>query len=216
MHYLDLYLNAARPEGQPCLLAGPTSMATASTWVILLGDAVTTRLWFQQDSGISTVAPASVAVLDDGESIVFGAKATSDLSAADFLFSQTAWNTVTDASGATHYEGLVTFDGPSLQAAFGAAAATNLPLTISARLLSADQTARLTYQFPAVCYQSAVLGTEGVPLTGNPVYPTPEQLTAMLAEKAAIGDLQIPDRDNNNALQRLVIKGGQIQLESIS
>ncbi len=215
MHSLDLYLNADKPEGQACLLSGPNSMATASSWIILLGDAVNCRLWFKKDSGISTVAPSIQSVLDVGETIVFGAKLTSNLSAADFLFCQTEWTISTDANGNTHYEGLVTFDGPSMQAAFTTAAQTSALLTISVRLLNADQTARLTYQFPAICYRGAILGTEGVPVTGNPVYPTPAQLAASIAAKADIGDVQIPNRDNNNVLQRLVWKDNQLQLESL-
>jgi hypothetical protein len=212
MHYLDLYLNVDKPEGQACLLSGPNSMATASSWIILLGDAVTCRLWFKKDSGVTGVAPTIQSVLDAGESIVFGAKATSALDAPDFLFSQTNWATLTDANGNTHYEGLLTFDSQAFRTAF---TGTTLPLTINVRLLSQDQTARLTYQFPAVCYEGAILGTEGIPDTGDPIYPTPEQLAASFNAKADVGDVQIPDRDNNNLLRRLVIKGGEIKFEDI-
>lgn len=56
---------------------------------------------------------------------------------------------------------------------------------------------------------------------GGPVWPTPEQivtsevLAAALAAALAPGDIRIPDRDNNNTLSRLVIKDGQLQLETI-
>jgi len=61
------------------------------------------------------------------------------------------------------------------------------------------------------------------PVIENPsdAWPLPANMVTNAALAAALqaallsGDIRIPDRDNNNALSRLVLKGGQLQLESI-
>lgn len=52
------------------------------------------------------------------------------------------------------------------------------------------------------------------PLPGTLV--TPAALAEAVAAAMLSGDIRIPDRDNNNNLSRLVIKGGKLQLESIA
>jgi len=61
------------------------------------------------------------------------------------------------------------------------------------------------------------------PVIENPsdAWPLPGDLVTQTALSAALfaaltsGDIRIPDRDNGNTLSRLVIKGGQLQFESI-
>jgi len=214
MRALDIYINSDMPEGQACLLRGATAMEGASAWVCLLRDAVLCRLWFQKSSATVGGLPSSIGMLGAGEALIFGAKLASNLSAADFVFSQTDWSEVTDGTN-THYEGVLDFRTAELAAGFTSASQLSVNLLIDVRCQNADQTRVQTYQFPGICYRNVILGTEGVQVSGNPPYPTPQQLAESLAALAPQGDIRIPDRDNNDTLQRLVIKGGQLQLESI-
>ena len=207
--YIDLFLNYDRPEGQTCLLRGSSSMDSLSTWPLLLGDSVPCRLWFLKASPTTGTAPTPISVLSDGMGILFGAKATSNLSAAGFLFSQTAWTAVTDASG-IHYEGILTFDSPALRTAI--ASANQLPLTVDVRLVNADNTSRLTYQFSATCYKGAILGTEGVPASGDPVYPLPSQiaLKSDLVGLTGIKLVQVADAASRFALTAAQVNVGDL------
>ena len=185
MRYVDLYLNSAAPEGQQCLLLNGSTMESTGSWVIMLGDYVTVRLWFQQSSATIAGSPATVPMLNPGDCIVMGAKLASNLQAADFVFGQTVWNTVTDANNITHYEGAVLFDSLALRAGITSASQIQIPLMVNVRIIDATDTYRQTWQFGASCYTGVISGAEGtVQATGSPAYPLPGVLLSAFGYNA--------------------------------
>jgi len=160
-----LYLNVLDLTGADVLLEEKTN-APAKKQEFVLGDKFLLALYFRAKS--STADISEVRTLEGGSTIVVSAKLPALLPVSQTLFYADTFSLVGTGDDA-RYEGWVDLNTVNLAAAFQ----TNAQITcrMEVEVQAAGNTDRASFQFDAE-FRRQVYSDEGVPSSGDPVYPS--------------------------------------------
>jgi hypothetical protein len=212
---INFYLNVdSLGTASRALLDGTSSAPLNDDPRLTLGDKHKVRLWFRAPQGQSTTS--SQVRLDAGSVIVFAAKKTSALNGSILLFST---DTFTEALDGTdyYYEGTVDLATSNSLAAFGASD-TSIAITVDVEVQNADNTERVTLQFPAIFRRQGYAGEASV-TPAEPVYPAPSAIVvqAVGQEWRLLDGVYLEGKDRtDNAWVRCFIEGRELKQEVVS
>jgi len=180
---LDLFINlAAGPGGS--LLHSAANLTRGANPVWSQNDKFTLRLWFLTPGATSFDPPTLTALADDAV-IVLGGRPAADLDADGLLFSATSF-TKGDDGGGPFYATDLNLNTASLGTAL--TGQTHLAVLVDVEIQNADNTERLTVpQFAVTILRDVVRGDEGVPLSGDPIYPVPAAIELIAHKGVANG-----------------------------
>ena len=165
----DLYINLAAGTSGP-LLASTASLSASAKPTWNQNDTFLLRLWFLTPAATTNTAPTLTA-LDDGAVIVLGARPATDLEDGGLLFSATDF-TEGGTADAPFYSAELNLNTAALATAL--TGQKSLAVQVDLQIQNADNTERLTVpQFAATILRDVIRGDEGVPVSGDPVYPVP-------------------------------------------
>ena len=177
----DLYINLAAGPAGP-LLASSASLATGPKPIWNQNDKFTLRLWFLTPAG-SINTPPTITALDDGAVIALGARPAANLDNDGLLFSASAFTATTDGDGNPYYYADLNLNTEALGTAL--TGQKSLMVLVDLQVQNAGNTERLTVpQFAATILRDVIRGDEGVPVSGDPVYPVPAAIE-LVARKGA-------------------------------
>ncbi|BET67199.1 hypothetical protein ASA1KI_21170 [Opitutales bacterium ASA1] len=162
---IDLYLNTRLTPGQ-VLLRAKNDPTAASPPLWISGDTLKCRLWFLTPATTTGVAPA-VESVPAGSVIRFAGKVDPD--DEDLLFLVETFAETGEDAG-LHYLGTLDLNTTEIEAAL-AGATDRLEILCDVEVRNADNSERITFQFPAVLTQQAYSGDESSPTPATPAYP---------------------------------------------
>lgn len=161
-------------------------LLTQSTAILPLGvlpvwqlNDTTLNLWLLNRTG-TTSSPLTVSALAPAYTdIVVACRPVGDLNEAGLLFSASGF-TASGTGQTLRYQAEINFNTTAINALFTDATTQTAPALMDIVLIgtSAGATPRQTVvgQWPTTIFRAMYLGTEGVPTSGTPAYPTPSQI----------------------------------------
>ena len=181
----DLYINLAAGTAGP-LLDSAISLVSGSKPVWNQNDKFTLRLFFLTP-GATSFVPPTLTALDAGAVIVLGGRPAANLDTAGLLFSATDFTKSADDDplGIYYYSDL-NLNTEALATAL--TSVKNISVLVDLEIQNAANTQRLTVpQFAVTILHDVVHGDEGVPVSGDPVYPVPSAIELVANKGVANG-----------------------------
>jgi hypothetical protein len=169
---LDLFIDADRPGGQPCLLDGLQGALRAVAPTLMQGDDFDLRLFFRRAAS-GLYAETTELLLDAGAEIILAAKADPDEEA--LLFSASGFTAGEDDALGAFYRARLSLATEALDEALAEAGADGLDVLVDVEVQDAGNERRLTFRFTATVGQQVYAG-EADPAPAEPQYPAPSAL----------------------------------------
>lgn len=175
---MDLFIDL---DGRT-LLKSRTSADPLSRLTLVQGDAGVLHLRFFTRTG-SANGVAQTTLPSWADTIVLGARSQADMEEDGLLFSGSDFVLNTDDAEDPYYESVLNMNTAPLAAIFTGAEKRDHFALLDIEIANTGNTARDTVvaQFDTRILRHIYRGTEGVPLTGDPVYPAPGVIVNFLA-----------------------------------
>jgi hypothetical protein len=133
------------------------------------------RLYFAKQPANATAGePPVIVTMAPGESVSFTGRLSSNMQAEDLLFSVTDFTPGEDTEGRTYYEGVLNLNTLAINGFFSSQGGNELSYIGEIKPRNSDNTERQAVaRWTGSIVRAVYLGTEGVPVDGDPVYPPP-------------------------------------------
>ncbi len=215
---LDITINTSSLRGSP-LVRNPSDATPVEVIEIIARDTFPLRLLFVQSTGNLGSSLQGVRI-EEGATIVLGAKALNNLGGESLLFFAEDFIEGGDEETGFHYTSILNTNTETVATLINALSGNNrsIQIIVDIEIRNIDNSERTTLQFLGLLKADALRGTEGVPSDSDPPYPAPSSL-ALLSQ--TYGDLRITTgglelRDEvTNVWRRINFHDGQLQFTEL-
>ena len=171
----NCYLDIASGSNTRLLASKAGGAADAPVWEVK--DIFTLALNFCTTSGVIGAGYNGIQI-PGGDSLIVGIKPAANPRSTDFLANATGFVEVLTVDQYS-YTATLSLDVAPLITALSTATGS-LPVIVTVQERNPSNTGRLSFSFAATIVPAGILGTEGVPASGNPPYALPQNIVTYL------------------------------------
>lgn len=198
----EIFIRKSKGCDNP-LIASKSDASPRDTIKWIPGDHFKVRVHLL-DEPVQPQQPFVGARIDSGNQLVLNGKNPEDLT-GDSYFSATGFTEV-ESGGEYYYEADLDLNVEAFITAAEEGNGGQANVLAELQVQDAGNTKRLSYEFPVIGKARVYQGTEGVPTSGDPVYPLPGAILRVITIDMSVGDVDYggPLNVPANTIVRLV------------